>query len=177
MPRRAASWDNWANLTEPEQRKFVASIDRQSRHLSLLVSDLLTLSTIDNGSVEPRPERIILVEAMQRRLDEYGESAADVTVTCPPEVCVFADPIHLGRILGNYIQNAFKYGSGEPRPRSQCDECGRTLISGHEASGETVDWCPNLDCPSKRSADTSALGMIALFASYVRRNCPRITQR
>jgi len=31
-------------------------------------------------------------------------------VSCPPDLVVWTDPVHLGRIIDNYVQNAFKYG-------------------------------------------------------------------
>lgn len=103
--------DNWSTLKEENRRKFVASIDRQSRHLSLLVNDLLTLSSIDGGAMNTRPERIELARAIGKSLEAGGESGADVVVSCAPDLVVLVDPNHLGRILDNYIQNAFRYGA------------------------------------------------------------------
>jgi len=30
----------------------------------------------------------------------------------------------------------------------RCEDCGTVLLVGMELSGDAVDWCPNLQCPS-----------------------------
>ena len=67
--------------TQEDRRKFVASIDRQSHNMSALVDDLLTSSSIESGGRHTSPDLIVRV-----------------------------DPHHLGRIVDNRVQNAFKYG-------------------------------------------------------------------
>ncbi|NMM24479.1 MAG: HAMP domain-containing histidine kinase [Phycicoccus sp.] len=102
--------ESWETLTDENRRKFVATIDRQSQNLSRLVDDLLTLSSVEGGSMNARPEAIRLEEALLRRLDLSGGDTGSVMVSCAPDLVVWADPDHLGRILDNYVQNALKYG-------------------------------------------------------------------
>jgi len=102
--------EGWETLTDENRRKFVATIDRQSQNLSRLVDDLLTLSSVEGGSMNARPEAILLEEAIQRRLDLGTGETGNVSVSCSPDLVVWVDPDHLGRILDNYVQNALKYG-------------------------------------------------------------------
>jgi len=101
--------EGWETLTDENRRKFVATIDRQSQNLSRLVDDLLTLSSVEGGSMNARPEAILLEEAIQRRLDLGTGETGNVSVSCSPDLVVWVDPDHLGRILDNYVQNALKY--------------------------------------------------------------------
>lgn len=102
--------ESWETLTDENRRKFVATIDRQSQNLSRLVNDLLTLSSVEGGSMNTRPVSIILEEAVLRCLDLGAGDTVSVSVSCSPDLVVRVDPDHLGRILDNYVQNALKYG-------------------------------------------------------------------
>ncbi|HEY8883215.1 MAG TPA: HAMP domain-containing sensor histidine kinase [Dermatophilaceae bacterium] len=102
--------ESWETLTDENRRKFVATIDRQSQNLSRLVNDLLTLSSVEGGSMNTRPEALVLEEAVLRCLDLGAGETGNVSVSCSPDLVVCVDPDHLGRILDNYVQNARKYG-------------------------------------------------------------------
>jgi signal transduction histidine kinase len=101
---------NWAALSDENRLKFVTTIDRQSHRLTWLVNDLLTLSSIEGGVLTSTPEQLVLAEAIGACLAASNLDTEDVAVSCPPDLVVRADPLHLGRIIDNYLQNAFKYG-------------------------------------------------------------------
>jgi len=97
--------------------KFAITINRQSHNLAVLVNDLLTLSSIEGGVLSTQPELVVLKEAISGCLATSGGDTASVSVSCAPDLVVRVDPLHLGRIIDNYLQNAFKYG--EPPVRIQ----------------------------------------------------------
>jgi signal transduction histidine kinase len=101
---------NWPTLSEEKRLQFVATIDRQSHKLTWLVNDLLTLSSIEGGVLNTQPEQIAVAEAIDQCLAASGMDTASVAVSCSPDLVVVADPTHLGRMIDNYLQNAFKYG-------------------------------------------------------------------
>ena len=117
--------DSWETFTEANRRKFIGSIDRQSKNLSRLVDDLFTLSSIEGGGLTTAPETIVLREAIARSLDQGSGDTDSVSVSCPPDLIVRVDPQHLGRILDNYVQNAFKYG--DPPVRVDATRVGDTV--------------------------------------------------
>jgi PAS domain S-box-containing protein len=101
---------SWETFTDENRQRFVASIDRQSKNLSRLVDDLFTVSSIEGGALTTSPELVVLGEAIARCLELGSADNASVAVSCSPDLMVRVDPQHLGRILDNYVQNAFKYG-------------------------------------------------------------------
>ena len=117
--------ESWETFTEANRRKFIGSIDRQSKNLSRLVDDLFTLSSIEGGGLTTSPETIVLREAIARSLDQGSGDTGSVSVSCPPDLIVRVDPQHLGRILDNYVQNAFKYG--DPPVRIDATRVGDTV--------------------------------------------------
>jgi two-component system, sensor histidine kinase and response regulator len=158
--------ENWATLSQEDRQKFVATIDRHARDLSRLVDDLLTLSTIEDGAVNRRPELIVLGEAIQRCLEAGGEASARVSVSCTPDLVVHVNPQHLGRILDNYLQNAFTYG--QPPVRIEAIRVGdvvevRVLDHGPGVPPEFVSSLfgkfARADTPNTRADKGTGLGL------------------
>ena len=102
---------DWTSLTEPEIAEFLAIINRQSTHLSMMVDDLLTLSHLETGRLrlhlgivnlkQAADDAIALVDA------RYGIA---VETTIDPVVTLVADPDRLVQIIRNLVENAAKYG-------------------------------------------------------------------
>ena len=101
---------NWAVLSDEQRLTFASTIDRQSHKLTWLVNDLLTLSSIEGGVLSTAPEQLVLTEAISACLAASSVDTGAVTVTCRADLVVWADPVHLGRMIDNLVQNAFKYG-------------------------------------------------------------------
>jgi len=162
--------ENWATLKEDDRKKFVAIIVRQAHTLSTLVEDLLTMSSIEAGGLNERPQPVELRATIDHYLEAGGEKTATVSVSCPPDLVVRVDPQHLGRILDNYVQNAFKYG--EPPVRIEADRVGdlvemRVLDHG---PGVPPDFVPRLFGKFARAdtAGTRAQKGLGLGLSIVR---------
>jgi signal transduction histidine kinase len=88
--------------------RMMASVQRQSRMLDSITTDLLTAAQIQRGTlrVEPRAlDPIALVETLIQ--DRYPGS---VTIEVGDRRPVLADPLRLGQMIGNLLSNAHKYG-------------------------------------------------------------------
>jgi signal transduction histidine kinase len=156
---------NWETFSEESRRKFVASIDRQSHNMSMLVDDLIALASIDAGGLSTTPELILLAETIDRYLTLSGE-AGSVSVSCSPDLIVWVDPQDLDRILDNYLQNAFRYG--RPPARIEAAQVGdmvevRVLDSGPGVPPEFVeslfDRFARADTPATRAHEGTGLGL------------------
>ena len=157
---------SWDTFSEEKRRTFVATINRQSQNLSTLVDDLLTSSRIEGGGLSTSPELIVLAGAIDRCLELGNRDIGSVTVSCSPDLIVRVDPHHLGRILDNYVQNAFKYG--EPPVRIQATRVGdmvevRVLDHG---PGVPPNFVPRLfgkfaraDTPATKAQKGTGLGL------------------
>jgi len=113
---------SWDTFGDEQRRKFVASIDRQSQNLTKLVDALFTSASIEGGGLSTSSEVVVLAEAIDKCLELGSGNTAIVDVSCPPDLVVQVDRHHLGRILDNYLQNAFKYG--EPPVRIEAARVG-----------------------------------------------------
>ncbi len=102
---------DWTSLTETEIAEFLAIINRQSSHLSLIVDDLLTLSHLETGRLRLHLSIVNLKQAAEDAISmvdsRYG---IDVQTTIDPSVTLVADPDRLVQIIRNLVENAAKYG-------------------------------------------------------------------
>jgi signal transduction histidine kinase len=102
---------DWTSLTEPEIAEFLAIINRQSTHLSLMVDDLLTLSHLETGRLRLHLGIVNLKQAAEDAIAlvdaRYG---IEIEATIDPEITLIADPDRLVQILRNLVENAARYG-------------------------------------------------------------------
>lgn len=102
---------DWTSLTEHEIAEFLAIIDRQSTHLSLLVEDLLTLSHLETGRLRLHLGVVnlsqVATDAISLVDDRY---ALEIETTIDPTITLVADPERLAQIIRNLVENAARYG-------------------------------------------------------------------
>ncbi|HEX6202987.1 MAG TPA: PAS domain S-box protein [Thermoanaerobaculia bacterium] len=100
---------------EPEvTEKVLRTMERQTSHLVRMVDDLLDVSRITRGKIELRRSQVDLanvvagaVEAARPLLDHAGHR---FSIDLPPEpLLVDADPVRLGQVLSNLLNNAARY--------------------------------------------------------------------
>lgn len=94
-------------------REFVAKIAHHSDRLAELVRDVLTLSRLEQGAWEVRPEPTDLVTLGRNLLDEAAQVAARQEVRleleAPASLPVVSDPELVRQLIGNLISNAIRY--------------------------------------------------------------------
>ncbi|MEO8754992.1 MAG: ATP-binding protein, partial [Casimicrobiaceae bacterium] len=126
--RHAAIISAAADATEAQKRWSHEVINRQARHMSLLLDDLLDISRITRGTLELRTERVELASIVDAAV-ETARPAIDgkrhnLTVDLPPDPVFFAaDPLRLAQVLTNLLTNAAKYSDpgGQIRLRAAGD--------------------------------------------------------
>jgi two-component system, OmpR family, sensor histidine kinase KdpD len=99
-------------LSAADRRELVSVIEADSARLSRLVDDLLDLSRIQAGAVNPRPDWCDLhdavVSAANQVLAVYGDHPIEFAL--PRDLpLVQADPAQLERVFSNLIENAIKF--------------------------------------------------------------------
>jgi PAS domain S-box-containing protein len=99
----------------PHQLQWAQNvIQRQVRHMALLLDDLLDMTRVTQGKLELKKELVTLnsvieaaVEAARPLIDGKNHH---LTVSLPPEpITVDADPLRLSQVLSNLLTNAAKY--------------------------------------------------------------------
>jgi len=99
------------DVSSTERREFAELIHGAASQANDLVGDLLEVSKLEAGVLEPHPGAIdvrALIEAQQRQNPAWS---GEVFCHVADGLTVWADPHHVQRILSNLISNARKYGS------------------------------------------------------------------
>lgn len=98
----------------PEGQKAISMIDRQTKHLTRLVDDLLDVSRITTGKVSLRKERVELRTAVNHAVETVRPLVDlrkhELSVLLPTEaIWLEADAARLTQVLANLLNNAAKY--------------------------------------------------------------------
>jgi signal transduction histidine kinase/CheY-like chemotaxis protein len=92
--------------------RSVDIINRQARHLSRLIEDLLDVARVTSGKFVLSREKVNLADIVQRSLDILRSNGRldqhDLAVETEP-VWVDADPARLSQIVDNLLVNALKF--------------------------------------------------------------------
>lgn len=92
----------------------VKMIERQSRHLTRLVNDLLDLSRVAAGKIVLKRQAVDLGEIVSQSIRTVADAAdrqnVDLAIRTPAHpVVVDADPVRVDQIVTNIVTNAIKY--------------------------------------------------------------------
>jgi two-component system sensor histidine kinase KdpD len=95
-----------------DQRTFIADIDAEADRLIRLVSNLLDLSRIEAGALQPNKEWEDvgeLIDHVVQRLQHRFCTHPITTVIAPDLPLARFDAVHIEQVLTNLIENAIKY--------------------------------------------------------------------
>jgi PAS domain S-box-containing protein len=104
-----------AGSLAPELRAATTILERQARHMTHLVDDLLDISRITSGRIRLHLEPLDLAELLKAVLESYRQSAETahrqrITLAVAGEpLHVMGDRIRLTQIFSNIVHNAVKY--------------------------------------------------------------------
>ncbi len=118
--RQAALISKAQGATEAQQRWSQEVIERQVRHMALLLDDLLDISRVTRGTLVLRLQPTDLASMIDAAV-ETARPAIDakrhtLAVQIPQESVRFnADPLRMAQILANLLTNAAKYTDAEGR--------------------------------------------------------------
>ncbi len=99
---------------QDQAKRELTMIDRQARHLTRLVDDLLDTTRITRGKVKLQRERVDLSELARRIVEDHQALFAAAGVSLeeriePGELYVLGDCTRLEQIVGNLVNNAVKF--------------------------------------------------------------------
>jgi len=108
-------------------------LERQVGQMVRLVDDLLDMSRITRGKLELRKEQTELAPIVNQAVETlralYKSTHRELTVTLPPDpVYLEADPARLAQVVGNLLNNAFKF----------TDKGGRVWLTIERESNQVV---------------------------------------
>jgi signal transduction histidine kinase/ActR/RegA family two-component response regulator len=121
-----------AHKADGRPSREVAIIERQSRHLTRLVDELLDVSRVTRGKIQLKRARLSVSDMVAKAVETTGplfekrKHALDVQVE--PGLVIYADEARMVQVVANLLSNAAKY----------TPEGGRISVDGKRAGGELV---------------------------------------
>jgi two-component system sensor histidine kinase KdpD len=103
---KEVGWDS------PARMELVAAIDDEADHLNMLVGNLLDMSRIDSGALQPKREWNILAEIVGDVLGRMRHLAQEHTlkINVPEELPLIpVDYVQMEQVFTNLISNSLKY--------------------------------------------------------------------
>jgi two-component system sensor histidine kinase KdpD len=110
--------DERGSLDAAGRRELLETVRDEAGRLSRLITNLLDLTRLDSGALQPRKELCPLEEivgsALERMRPELG--GRDVRLDLPAELLLVpVDPVLIEQVLTNLIENALRYSpAGSP---------------------------------------------------------------
>ncbi|MEX2393977.1 MAG: HAMP domain-containing sensor histidine kinase [Actinomycetota bacterium] len=136
--------ESWDDLDDEARRDMARRIESSSQSIVRLAEDLLTVSRIEAGALDTKKQVIDLATAITDATENFRDHASEIKIVVDAGLRIEADPVHLERIVANFVGNAFKYG--EPPVEieaSACDGWAEIRIKDH-GEGVPKDFVPRL---------------------------------
>ena len=99
---------------DPTAERVCMMMERQVDHIVRLVDDLMEVSRITRGLIELRKENTDLAtaicDAVETSKPLIAANEHQLAISLPPEpIPLYADPVRLGQVFANLLNNAAKY--------------------------------------------------------------------
>lgn len=118
----------WTDLDEADRTQILRRMQHATQRLQRLVEELLTVAGYEAGVIAPHPKRVLLGEVLEQvRADALHPD--HVTVDCPEDLAVVADPKLLAHALRLLVDNALKYAGDAHVVAAVEAETGDTLVA------------------------------------------------
>ena len=125
-----------AHYSDEERRDVLRTVVEEADHLNLIVGNLLDLARMRAGALVPSKQPVLIDEVIGSVLQRMRRSLEDVVVrtTIRPELPpVEADPVQIGQVLTNLIENAIRFSprgarsTSPPRAGARRSRCGSLI--------------------------------------------------
>ncbi len=142
--RQAAMLANAPRATEAQRQWSQGVIDRQVRHMALLLDDLLDISRITRGTLQIRKvpaELAAIVASAVETAQPLIDARKHTLVVDLPEapVALEADPLRVAQVLSNLLANAAKFTPAGGRIEVMARREGSHAVVSVTDSGIGID--------------------------------------
>jgi signal transduction histidine kinase len=123
--REDANWD------VPTFREFLGIIDDEADRLQELIDNLLDSSRLQSGTLQMNLQKVRLDVVLRDMIQRSQLRDMDVTIKLEIEsqgVLVEADPMRLGQVFDNLLNNASKYAPGSTVTVKLVEDEGNAII-------------------------------------------------
>jgi signal transduction histidine kinase len=136
---------------------LLQALARQARLLDRATGDLLAAARAERGPLHVDPRPVLLAEVLAAALAD-APGGEHVTLDCPPELAVRADPVRVQQMMHNLLGNAAKYAVPPVTVRAHADADHVRVTVADAGPGVPDDLVPALFEDFSRGRGGAALG-------------------
>lgn len=161
----------------PEERlETLQTIHRQTENMAGLISGLLSMTRLEQGTERPNLTKVELGQLAARVMEETNLNGRTLTPRLTPGVTAMADPTLLSRLLRNLLENAVKFTSPQGNilvevARTPAEILLRVADDGIGIAPEHQEkvWQRFYQVDTARSEETSGTGLGLAMVSQIAR--------
>jgi two-component system sensor histidine kinase KdpD len=129
------------DLDETAQQQLIDTIQEEAERLNRFITDLLDMTKLEAGTIQPRTELIDLADIVGSALRRAGKFLARhrVDIDLKPDLpMVKLDPVLFEQVLFNLLDNAAKYAPVGTNIAIRAERAGKTVILSVADEGEGI---------------------------------------
>lgn len=141
-------------------------LERQAKHLTRLVDDLLDIARINSGKIQLRREPLLLADLVEQAAHTsqpmLQERAQELTVKLPDEpITLSGDPIRLVQVLANLLNNASRYSGQRGKIAITCaaNKGGVEIRVSDDGRGIAKDFLPHVFDAFSQEVEQAGAGL------------------
>lgn len=114
--------------TVEERQETISMIHRQALKMSDLISKLLSMTRLEQGTESVHMETVDFGELLHSVCEAQGYDCEHLILAVPEQITVRADSVLLSQLVRNLIENAFKYGKPEGHVWVSLEKNGKEIL-------------------------------------------------
>ncbi len=99
----------WARLPPDTRDDLLLAIEEDTRRMTRFLANITDMTRLDSGVVVPRLVRVLLHDVVQAAVSRLDDPDLVSVAADGPSPAALADPLLLGQVLFNVLDNALKY--------------------------------------------------------------------
>jgi len=106
-----------AELSERQRRHYGKILDEEADRLNDLMNTLLSFTQLENNTIRAKKEEIVIEDFVKGYIDTFRIKYPDfkINYNIQGTVKFFTDPVLLGSLFQNLMENAYKYSNPKRR--------------------------------------------------------------
>ncbi len=101
----------WDRFTDDQRKELVATIGYDAKRMGRIVAEILDLARMEAGRLELSPVPAELRHIAETALEGLAQlpGIERVEIAIPESLTAWADPIRIGHVISNLLENALKF--------------------------------------------------------------------
>ncbi|MEM6723832.1 MAG: ATP-binding protein, partial [Bacteroidota bacterium] len=133
------------NHHQPEDRRLLEFVQRNTRQLMKLVNEILDLSKLEDNKLEIREEPVHLEDYLTDQLAQFHSYAASdnlnfhTSFNIKPDLAILIDKSKIEKIVHNFLSNAMKFTPSNGHISLSVEEQPEELLISVKDTGRGID--------------------------------------